>query len=131
MTLLSLFASCAPALSEPTPIAYDHVACDHCGMLVSDPRFAAQLVTRDGDRHEFDDPACLFLWMVDHTPQMGNAWFRDHSTMESEVWLSWREVGFVEAEQTPMGGGWGAVPAGTVGAVSFGAASSRVVGSRK
>lgn len=131
MTLIAWLAGCAPDLSSPAPIPYDHVACDHCGMLISDPRFAAQLATRDGERHEFDDPACLFLWIVDHEPALAGAWFSDSSSADGDVWLSYREVGFIEAKGSPMGGGLGAVPEGTAGAISFGAASSRAVGGRK
>ena len=121
----SLLVACAPAVDQPIEVVFDHVACAHCAMLVSEPRFAAQLATADGDRHVFDDPACLFRFVGERHPSLGGVWFHDRDTTE---WLPWTGVGFVPATGAPMDGGWAAVPAGTAGAVSFGAASSAVLG---
>lgn len=116
--------ACAPDLSAPVPVAWDHAACDHCGMLISDPRFAAQLVTRDGERREYDDPACLFRDIAQDHPSLGNVWFHDSA---GDGWLPWSGVAFVPASGAPMDGGLAAVvPA--PGALSFGEASARVLG---
>ncbi|MEQ1564559.1 MAG: hypothetical protein ABMA64_02890 [Myxococcota bacterium] len=128
MILLS-FAACAADPTAPAPVTYDHEACDACAMLISEPRFAAQLVTREGDRRFFDDPACLFGYVVEHHPTLSNVWFRD-STSAEEEWLPWSAVGFVPATGAPMAGGFAAVPAGTADAVSFGEASNRVLSAR-
>jgi hypothetical protein len=122
--ILGLLA-CAPDLSQPTPIVWDRVACDHCGMLVSDPRFAAQLVTRSGERREYDDPACLFHDIADTHPSVANAWFHD-----GQDWVSWTAVEFTPAADAPMDGGVAARPAGG-GGMSFGAASALVLGSAR
>lgn len=122
--ILALLAACGTPVSEPATVNYDHVACSECAMLVSDPRFSAQLTTTEGDRYVFDDPACLFRFVADRHPSLAGVWFHDH---DSQDWLPWTAVGFVPATGAPMDGGWAAVPAGTTGASSFGAASSAVL----
>lgn len=123
--IAALLFGCAVDLSKARPLAYDHVACDNCAMLVSDPRFAAQLVTRDGERYEFDDPACWFGFVADKHPSIGNAWFRD-GTAPDEVWLSWQQVAFVPTPGAPMDGGFMAVPIGSdVRALSLSEASGQ------
>jgi hypothetical protein len=112
--------------NEPRAITYDHVACDHCEMLVSDRRFAVQLVEQDGRLRTFDDPACAFDYIAEETPHIGHLWFHD-STTDAEVWLDWHQVSFVPAEGAPMDGGLAAVPIGTTGAISFSEASSRAL----
>ena len=128
---LALLLACAVDTSTPRPIPLDRAACDACSMLISDGRFAAQLVTRDGVFHEFDDPACLFRFIADQHPNLANVWFRDASA-DGEVWLDWHDVEFVPATGAPMDGGLAAAPVGTEeGALSFSAASSLVLGGAK
>jgi copper chaperone NosL len=117
---------CGTPVDQPVAIVPDREACDACGMLISDPRFEAQLVTRDGDRHVFDDPACAFRFVAEHGPSLAHVWFRD-STTTDEVWLEQRQVAFVRAQGSPMDGGLAAVPLGTEGSLSFGEASHVVL----
>lgn len=123
--MIALLVACHAGPPEPAEVAYDHVACSECAMLVSDPRFSAQLLERDGERRTFDDPACLFRYVAEHHPSIAGAWFRD-STTADEVWLRYDGVGFVDSPGAPMGGGLAAVPVGTAGARTFGEASSTV-----
>jgi hypothetical protein len=125
--LLALALACSPSIDEVADVSYDHVACDHCGMMVSDPRYSAQLVTTDGDRFEFDDPACAFAFIAEHAPSVRHVWFHD----AGDGWLDWQQVAFVPSDGAPMDGGLAAVPVGTEGAISFSEASSRVIGGRK
>ena len=118
--------ACTTVPDGPPEVLYDRVACSHCGMMVSDPRFAAQLVTTDGELRVFDDPACLFQDMVAHPPAVARMWFHD-STAADERWIYWDRVAFVPTEGAPMDGGLGAVPMGTAGAIGVGEASARVL----
>jgi len=116
---------------RPEKLVYDHVACDSCGMVVSDARFAAQLVTVDGERAQFDDPACLFHYVADHVPAIAHAWFHDSRHPDDpNAWLDWQQVSFVEQAGAPMDGGIAAVPIGG-GSMSFSEASAKVLGARK
>lgn len=99
----------------PVEIAWDRQACARCNMLVSEPSFAAQLHTEDGEVHVFDDPGCLLLWRADHEVPVHATWFHHH---REERWLRGEAVGFVETSPTPMGYGLGAVDAGPAGALS-------------
>lgn len=127
MSLLLLLAACERVPETAPMVDYDHVACHGCAMLVSDPTFAAQLVTRDGERRVYDDPACLFRDLEQSHPAVGRMWFRD-SRGPDERWIPWNEVAFRPAAGAPMNGGFAAVPAGTAGAVGFGHASGTVLG---
>jgi hypothetical protein len=75
-------------------------------MLLSDPAFAAQLHSASGEVLFFDDPGCLLLYRADAPDPPARAWFHDS---KSERWLSDAEVGFVPADETPMGHGLAAV----------------------
>ncbi|MFZ5479443.1 MAG: hypothetical protein ACOZNI_21945 [Myxococcota bacterium] len=113
---------CAKDLNAPPEIAFDHEACDECGMLVGEPRFAAAIVTRDGDTLAFDDAGCLFRYVLDEQPSVAHMWFSD-----GEGWYNEAQVAFAVDAVTPMGSGLRAVPAGTPGSISVGEASSRAV----
>ena len=52
--LLLLFA----CQVEPEPIAFGKDACEHCRMLIMDPKFGAEIVTEKGRIYKFDDVNC-------------------------------------------------------------------------
>jgi copper chaperone NosL len=53
---LGMTAACAPS---PRAIRFGEDACEHCHMLISDPRFAGRLVASTGKVYTFDDIGCL------------------------------------------------------------------------
>jgi copper chaperone NosL len=61
---LLLLSSCSPAEPEPIKINSDH--CDNCKMMISDLKFAAELVTSKGRIYKFDDLSCLLNFQKDH-----------------------------------------------------------------
>jgi hypothetical protein len=95
-------------------------------MLISDPAYAAQLETADGEVASFDDPGCLLAALVAH-PNPRVLWF--HHTRE-ERWLAGNEVGFVRVAHTPMGYGLAAVGADEPGALSLEEARALVAADR-
>ena len=108
----------------PAPVAWDRTRCDRCGMLVSEPAFAAQRHLPDGSVRHFDDPGCLFVDADGASdPAAHRLWFRHHV---EDRWLAGDEVAFVETANTPMGYGLGAVAAGRAEALSLEAAWQRV-----
>jgi copper chaperone NosL len=110
----ALLAACGPS-SGPRPIAFDREPCAHCRMLISDPAYAAQLETAQGEIASFDDPGCLLVALESH-PNPSALWFHH---LREERWLAGDQVAFVRVPRTPMGYGLGAVPAGEPGAVSL------------
>ena len=43
---------------EPEPIDFGKDACEHCRMLIMDPKFGAEIVTDKGRVYKFDDVNC-------------------------------------------------------------------------
>ena len=119
--ILPILLACADPNAPPS-IAWDHVACDTCGMLVGDPAHAAALDETEGPQRVFDDPGCLIQFVIQNHPSIARMWFTDGTS-----WFREGEVGFMLGANTPMGSGLHAVPSGTPGALTFGEASSHVV----
>lgn len=120
--LIAALVTCTRA-SGPEPIAFDRESCSHCHMLISDPAFAAQLQTEDGETFNFDDPGCLLRWRAEHAPRVRAVWFHH---VHEERWLPEAKVAFMPVAHTPMGYGLGAVDAGTPDALSRAQAEARV-----
>jgi hypothetical protein len=116
MTLLLL--ACGADPGAPPDVAFDHLACDHCGMLVSEPRHAAVLRPRDAAERVFDDPGCLFEYVLAERPSIAQMWFHTEAS-----WVREDAVSFLQGETTPMGSGLVAVPVGTPGSIGVGEAS--------
>ncbi len=110
-----VLAACGPS-DGPQPIVYDREPCAHCRMLISDPRFAAQLETQDGEVLSFDDPGCLLATLATRSLSVGALWFHH---MREDRWLDAAHVAFETSQRSPMGYGLGAVAAGTPRALSL------------
>jgi hypothetical protein len=102
--------------ARPTEPFWNKQPCAHCRMLVSDPRFAGQLVTRDHERFFFDDPGCLAAFMHEHTREVERAWVHTDS-----AWISTEGARFSAGATSPMG--YGYVPSAN-GELDFAAVSS-------
>jgi hypothetical protein len=113
-------------IDGPSPVAWDREACAHCRMLVSEKRFAAQIVEGHRALH-FDDPGCLFEHLRAAGEPRGKLWFHH---LSEDRWLAGDQVGFVAASPTPMGYGLGAVDAGAPGALSLAEARRKALAAR-
>ena len=107
---LVLVALTALGCSAPAPgaIHYDSDSCDHCRMTISDPAFAAQLVTRTGKVYRFDDPACLASFVTSGTTaaaEVHSVWANDHA--HPGVPVNAQDAVFVSSDRirAPMNGG--------------------------
>jgi hypothetical protein len=105
----------------PVDLVWDKTACATCSMHVGEPPFAAQLTTKDGHTHAFDDPGCLFVFLQQQAPPLHTIFFRHH---QQARWLPASAVAFVRVEPTPMGFGLAAVDPGTPSAIDFAAAKA-------
>jgi copper chaperone NosL len=105
---LVLFRLAAPPTGPVEP-AWDRVACARCRMLLTDPRYAAQLHTPAGEVLFFDDPGCLLLYRAEQRAAPAAAFFHDSA---GGGWLAEAEARFVPAAETPMGHGFAAVAGG-------------------
>ncbi len=126
---LRLLALCAawPQLAcrrgeGPEAIHYDRDTCEICNMIISDPRFAAQVRDPHGNVHKFDDIGDAIHWIA------RQPWFeagqrpREIWVMNMEdgkTWLDARKAWYVPGQITPMDYGFGAMPRQRPGALSF------------
>lgn len=122
--ILAFFWACARDPDAPPDLSYDHVACAECGMLVSDPAYASALTLEDGNVVAFDDPGCLFKYVMEQHPKLHAMWF--HSA-ELDRWLREDEARFTTGNVSPMGSGLAPTDAATPGALTVGAASALVM----
>ena len=102
-----LLAACTPAAAEPQPpeIAYGQDLCAGCGMIISDAKFAAALLTSKNEALKFDDIGDMVLYALDHPDTQPKAWFvHDY---ESETWIRGETAYYVvlPAGNSPMGSG--------------------------
>lgn len=95
----------------PIEPVWDQQICAFCRMHVGEPRFAAQLQTRGGEVHWYDDPGCL----AEHETASRSAgraldvhaiWLRH---LHEPRWVAASAARFVPVMPTPMGFGFGVV----------------------
>lgn len=120
--ILLFTLACTTDPNAPPNVAFDHITCEHCGMLVSEPRHASALRLRGGKEHVFDDPGCLFRYVAEHHPSVAQMWFHTETD-----WVREDAVAFSLGATTPMGSGLIAVPPGTAQSVGVGEASGQVL----
>jgi copper chaperone NosL len=127
VALVAIIAHFQRLPSGPADIAWDHEACAHCRMLVSDPAFAAQIQTRDGRVLAFDDPGCLIAFEDAQHPEEHAVYFHE---LRGQRWLPRDRTVFVPTEHSPMGYDLGAAEIGTPGAIPLEVARARVLSRR-
>lgn len=108
-------AAAACARPAPRPIALGKENCRHCHMAISDPRFAAELVTTRGRVYAFDDVGCLTAFMRQEkvpAAQVHSLWVYDY--LEPDSLLDARGAVYLRSDslRTPMGGGLAALRPG-------------------
>ena len=96
-------AGCASSEIRPVEL-YAEDACSMCRMAVSDPAFASQIITLDGDVLKFDDLRCLENYRREHaTLQIRAIFVKDY---ETRAWLPYERSVIVRTSiATPMGSG--------------------------
>jgi copper chaperone NosL len=99
---LALVACGSP---KPAEIAFGSAVCEHCHMTISEPRFAAQLVTTRHRTRGFDDPGCLAAFVASGEmphDQIHSLWVNDY--LEPGTLLPAESALFVRSDSllTPM-----------------------------
>ena len=101
--LLGGLLACSAAPPQPAELDARHDACATCRMVVSDQKFAAQVVAPGAEPAFFDDIGCLATYL-DGTqlPEGALAFVADHRTAE---WVRADAAVFtrVASLDTPMG----------------------------
>lgn len=92
-----LAAACSRTVAAAEPV-WGKEPCANCRMLVSDKRYAAQVVDATGEHRFFDDIGCMVIWM-DAQKSEAPAWVREAA---SGAWLDARTAHYVQGARTPM-----------------------------
>jgi copper chaperone NosL len=124
----TLASACGSNTLRPPEITVDRTACSHCGMLISEPIFAAAYRVEGSDARVFDDVGCL-LDAVRREPRRDaiRFWFHD---VADGAWIDGDIAVFVKAPslRTPMAGGIVAYRDEDAAARGAAAAQGRVIG---
>ena len=89
---------------EIPPIVIGVNICSHCGMLISDIRFAAVVRVNLDEIHYYDDLGCLFNHSYKSKDLPREGWVHDFKTRNK---VSLKKARFIKTKyQTPMGSGW-------------------------
>lgn len=104
LTLTMWTGACAARASGPPALQIDRSACSRCGMLISEPAWAAAIRLPDGHDELFDDIGCLVATLRQRSVPEAQFWFHDASDGE---WIAGAAPVFVAspALRTPMAGG--------------------------
>ena len=124
--LLLALAACGES-AGPVEIKYDRDVCENCGMIISTPRYAAQLRTADGKVHKFDDIGDALAWLEKQciSPD-GTKEFWVMDSAEGKTWLDARKA-FYARGRSPMNYNFAAVAKPAEGAVDFSAMRAQAV----
>ena len=99
-------AACAGGPPPPATLDPGNDSCSYCRMVVSNPRFAGQIVARGGEPLFFDDLGCLrdYIQGGRSVPEGAVAYVADHRT---GAWVPGSRAVFTSVPDlsTPMGGG--------------------------
>lgn len=98
-----LTSGCRAAPSGPPALVVDRSACSHCGMLISEPLYAAAYRAGGVEPRVFDDIGCLRNAARAESGPL-TFWFHDAG---DRAWIDGTVAVFVTAPEirTPMGGG--------------------------
>jgi copper chaperone NosL len=83
LVLCLLLAACAGTETKPVELAPEDM-CSFCRMAISEKRFAAELITLDGDALKFDDIGCMLDYLKEkpNSPRIAAYFVVDYETGE-------------------------------------------------
>lgn len=118
-----LSAGCSAKAAGPPDIVVDTTACSHCGMLISEPIYAAAYQADGQPSRVFDDIGCMLDAVRREPAPPAKIWVQDAA---GAGWLDAHDASFVASDtiRTPMRGGALAY----ADAIAAGAAATRLGG---
>lgn len=94
---------------EPQSITLHKDVCVYCKMSISEPEFAAQIITNKGKCFKFDDLICLKEYSEEQlSAQSFDSWVAEYSNPSKFIPLSVAYLIFAEDLKSPMRGNWAA-----------------------
>jgi len=118
--LVLAVSGCGQSSTGPVEVKWGRDACEYCGMIIDEPRFATQLrggVSRKA--YKFDDPGDAVLFLAKQ------AWANDPAAevwvggLETGQWMDGRKAFWIAGQRSPMGHGFGAVADSRPGSLDF------------
>jgi copper chaperone NosL len=108
--IILLLAACGgPATPEPAKIRFGETMCAECGMIISQPKYAASFAYAESEGRfkslPFDDIGDMLEHMRNHSDLIPvGVWVHDY---ESEEWINAETAHFVRSNaiRSPMGHG--------------------------
>lgn len=102
LLLLLLFGGCS---QQPAEIHYGGDECAHCKMMITDNRFAAQIVTETGKSIKFDAIECMAAYAGDHKSELKEAKFWVSNFDQPGTWTAIQDAVIIRSNQikSPMG----------------------------
>lgn len=100
--MMLLLAACS---QQPAEIHYGSDECSHCRMMITDARFASQLVTETGKVIKFDSIECLAGYTGDHKTELesAKAWVSDFNNPGRWLAVSKAQIIRSKVINSPMG----------------------------
>lgn len=99
-----VLASCGDEVSadEPPKIKFGEDTCSRCNMIISEEKYAAALVDKDGKAMIFDDIGEMIVVVQEEGLNDRRAWVHDYDTVE---WVDATKAFFMDSHEnmTPMG----------------------------
>ena len=109
---VTLLASCGSA--GPRPLVAGTDECEQCRMMITDPRFGAEVITRTGKVQTFDAVECLAAYVAAaDTAALQSVWVNDYE--HPGTWIAAAEAVFISGANigSPMGRSMLALAPGT------------------
>jgi copper chaperone NosL len=87
----------------PVEIAIGQDVCDHCRMVITDIRFAAEIVNQNGKVFKFDSIECMVAHRAD-VANIHSLWVQDF--LNPSEWIEAHQAVYLKSENlpSPMGG---------------------------
>jgi len=129
LLVISLLIGCDSRATGPVPIAPDD-ACAYCRMLISERRYAAELLDTDGTIYKFDDIACMMRFARAHGKNSPSVRFYVTDYATGRDWLDARQASFARlrnSSSSPMASGLTAFRNANDAARSMGARPTRLM----
>lgn len=97
-------SACEPTKPEPIKLNSDN--CDNCGMTISNPKFAAELLTQKGRIYKFDDISCMINYKNDNKDKTAGSGFYISNFLGDNHLIPAETAIYIKGEkiQSPMGG---------------------------
>lgn len=122
VNLLALSACSEAPQTGPVDVRFDRDICERCRMVLSDPRFSAQVRYVANNRSgvsKFDDIGCAVVWLQENKLQNDKQveiWVTDYQTRD---WIDARKATYVKVGTTPMEYGLAATADSTSTGMNF------------